>query len=303
MRTIKNKLNSQRGASLTFALLLFLVCAVVGSVVLVAGTAASGRLAGLADYEQRYYAVNSAAELLAKEIPSGKTTVTLTRTTTTPITREFNKDMLLVSEAKGTTSAEYAEKVIETTTAKAGTSLLAPTKALLEDLVKKLLIGSGTSESTWSYMPAQTSTYQYSISADGKPALAVDVTAEMTTIEAGSDKFSAELALDIQNHEGDRKYCVHMVFASDMIDRRASSTALPIEYAPGTPGEAEDSNPRDLYTEVTTWVPDEETGETKPVVERVFSGRIERLIKKVIEQRKPTVKWTLQSVSVSEATA
>ena len=85
MRTIKKKLNSQRGASLTFALLLFLVCAVVGSVVLVAGTAASGRLAGngkansvgtLAETEQRYYAVNAAAELMQTELTSGKTTAT-----------------------------------------------------------------------------------------------------------------------------------------------------------------------------------------------------------------------------------
>ena len=64
MRTIKNKLNSQRGASLTFALLLFLVCAVVGSAVLVAGTAASGRMSRIAEMDQRYYSVNSAARLL-----------------------------------------------------------------------------------------------------------------------------------------------------------------------------------------------------------------------------------------------
>lgn len=64
MRTIKNKLNSERGASLTFALLLFLVCAVVGSAVLVAGTAASGRMSRIAEMDQRYYSVNSAARLL-----------------------------------------------------------------------------------------------------------------------------------------------------------------------------------------------------------------------------------------------
>ena len=64
MRTIKNKLNSQRGASLTFALLLFLVCAAVGSAVLVAGTAAAGRMSRIAEMDQRYYSVNSAARLL-----------------------------------------------------------------------------------------------------------------------------------------------------------------------------------------------------------------------------------------------
>lgn len=64
MQAIKNKIRSRRGASLTFALLLFLVCAVVGSVVLVAGMAASRRLIQIAEMDQRYYSVNSAARLL-----------------------------------------------------------------------------------------------------------------------------------------------------------------------------------------------------------------------------------------------
>lgn len=64
MQAIRNKIRSRRGASLTFALLLFLVCAVVGSVVLVAGTAASGRMSQIAEMDQRYYSVNSAARLL-----------------------------------------------------------------------------------------------------------------------------------------------------------------------------------------------------------------------------------------------
>ena len=64
MKSIVNKLRSRRGASITFALLLFLVCAVVSSVVIVAGTAAAGRMSRLAEMDQRYYAVTSAAELL-----------------------------------------------------------------------------------------------------------------------------------------------------------------------------------------------------------------------------------------------
>ena len=58
------KLRSQKGASLSYALLLFLVCAVLCSVILVAATAASGRMAKVAETDQRYYAVTSAAELL-----------------------------------------------------------------------------------------------------------------------------------------------------------------------------------------------------------------------------------------------
>ena len=68
MQAIKNKISSQRGASLTFALLIFLVCAVVGSVVLTAGTAASGRMSKVTEMDQRYYSVNSAARLLTDTI-------------------------------------------------------------------------------------------------------------------------------------------------------------------------------------------------------------------------------------------
>ncbi len=64
---IKNKLRSQTGASITFALLLFVVCAVLCSVVLAAATSASGRLSRIAEVDQRYYAVTSAAELLIDE--------------------------------------------------------------------------------------------------------------------------------------------------------------------------------------------------------------------------------------------
>lgn len=64
MNGIRNKLGSDRGASITFALLLFLVCAVVSSVVIVAATTSAGRMSQLAQMDQRYYAVNSAAELL-----------------------------------------------------------------------------------------------------------------------------------------------------------------------------------------------------------------------------------------------
>jgi len=77
MQAIRNKIRSRRGASLTFALLLFLVCAVVGSVVLVAGTAASGRLAELAESEQRFYAVNSAAELIVSQLCGDDNKVTI----------------------------------------------------------------------------------------------------------------------------------------------------------------------------------------------------------------------------------
>lgn len=70
---MKNKLRSNQGASMLLALLLFLVCAVVGSVVLASATAAAGRMSELAEMDQRYYAVTSAAELLADQWKGGLT--------------------------------------------------------------------------------------------------------------------------------------------------------------------------------------------------------------------------------------
>ncbi len=71
---IMNKLRSNKGASITFALLLFLVCAVLCSVILAAATAAAGRMSKIAETEQRYYAVTSAAKLMQDEFKdsSGK---------------------------------------------------------------------------------------------------------------------------------------------------------------------------------------------------------------------------------------
>ena len=64
MRAIRKKMQSQRGASITFALLLFLVCAVLSAVIVVASTTSAGRMSKLPETDQRYFAVTSAAELL-----------------------------------------------------------------------------------------------------------------------------------------------------------------------------------------------------------------------------------------------
>ncbi len=72
MNQIKRKLRSRRGASITFALLIFLVCSMVSIAVVVAGSAAAGRMSQRAETDQRYYAVTSAVELLCDDF-KGKT--------------------------------------------------------------------------------------------------------------------------------------------------------------------------------------------------------------------------------------
>lgn len=84
MNAMENKIKSQRGASITFALLLFLVCAVISSIVIVAATAVGGRASQMAELDQRYYSVNSAAELLRDVLETQIVTATTgTRTVST----------------------------------------------------------------------------------------------------------------------------------------------------------------------------------------------------------------------------
>lgn len=83
---IKKKLRQETGASITFALLLFLICAVVSSVVLTAATATSGRMSKTAEYDQRYYSVTSAAELMKAQL-DGKTVSIVKVTESTQKTR------------------------------------------------------------------------------------------------------------------------------------------------------------------------------------------------------------------------
>lgn len=75
MNAMKNKIKSQRGASITFALLLFLVCAVISGVVIVAATTAAGRMSQQDEMDERYYSVTAAAKRLNDIFDGTKATV------------------------------------------------------------------------------------------------------------------------------------------------------------------------------------------------------------------------------------
>ncbi|MDD4377350.1 MAG: hypothetical protein PHH48_04290 [Eubacteriales bacterium] len=65
---LKKRIQSKDGATIVLALLFFIMCAVVGSVVLTAGSASAGRISGISEKEQAYYTVSSAARLIRDEI-------------------------------------------------------------------------------------------------------------------------------------------------------------------------------------------------------------------------------------------
>lgn len=82
---ITGKVYSKDGVSMPLALLLFLVCALLASVVLAASTAVGGRHVQLAESDQRYYSVASAVELFQKEFENTPVNVQceVTKTVTT----------------------------------------------------------------------------------------------------------------------------------------------------------------------------------------------------------------------------
>ncbi len=75
IKKIYRKITSQRGASLSFAMMLLLVAAVVGAVLLHAATAAAGRVSQLAVADARYYSVSSAADIIEKELNNFKVSI------------------------------------------------------------------------------------------------------------------------------------------------------------------------------------------------------------------------------------
>ena len=88
LNDIKRKISSQDGASLTWALLLFVICAVVGSVVLTSGTATAGRFSKLSSYDERFYAVTSAVSMLRDILEESEVSIEHIKN----ITRTINED-------------------------------------------------------------------------------------------------------------------------------------------------------------------------------------------------------------------
>ena len=68
-RQLHNKLHSESGASLMVALLFFVMCATVGTVVLVAASGSAGRdVQQITDEERQRYSLQSAAQMIVREL-------------------------------------------------------------------------------------------------------------------------------------------------------------------------------------------------------------------------------------------
>lgn len=67
MKRIREKLNSSRGATILFALLIFMLCVVAGTAALTAAASNAGRFSHAGSDQQQYLSVSSAAGLLRDE--------------------------------------------------------------------------------------------------------------------------------------------------------------------------------------------------------------------------------------------
>ena len=115
-----SKGRGQRGATFLVALLLFLVCSALASVMLVAGSASAGRMSELRETDRAYYAVSSAAELFEHylagadqaDTANGQVTVVrqqkTTAVTTTPRSHEAEDGTIVDDPPLVTTVVTYS---------------------------------------------------------------------------------------------------------------------------------------------------------------------------------------------------
>lgn len=176
LNKLQTKLRSQRGASILFALLLFLVCAAVGSVALAAGTAAAGRTIQLAKMDQRYYCVTSATELMRDSI-EGKTVTVVDREDQVTISTDketvtldadapsFTSSSILIHAAGSLVDTGYTSKI----TRPADLTFLLATdgseevQAALNAEIREVLDPDGTMRLMISSLPENGDTDRYTL--------------------------------------------------------------------------------------------------------------------------------------------
>ncbi len=103
MKRVTEKLKSRAGASLLFAILVFLLCVLAGTAALTAAAANSGRYTHLEAEQQAYLAVSSAAKLFRDEFVNSKYTATA----------ETVKENILSTGAEISTKNEVKNGAIE----------------------------------------------------------------------------------------------------------------------------------------------------------------------------------------------
>lgn len=210
------KLDSEKGASILFALLLFLVCAVLSAVILTAATASTGRISGMADTDSRYYAVSSAARLVSDELAGGSVTVLRNRRTVTTKTERY---VMSGSSVTGTPLADTVGEPSYETVLNGRALTSSATKndmSFIEQIAMDVVFGASGSyvgEDAWGHAVRAGDSacdYSFTVKPDGGKApevklsasLANDGTLTLAFSDADSgDRYTLTVVMDIDVYE------------------------------------------------------------------------------------------------------
>lgn len=177
------------------ALLVFLICVVVGSVVLTAGTVTVRRINGILNSERRYYSVISAAELLRDIIDGNTVSANVKKITETPITVTYDGSGSVTGKTPGASLISYSYDGAENT--------------LLYKAVCKVTMGAETvtnAESAWNFSGDETYTASFTVTPDIENA--VEITAELTVSSDG------EMVIKLYNTDGTEKYTAYLTLTA-----------------------------------------------------------------------------------------
>ena len=111
MSRVQRKIEDRSGASLSVALLFFLVCAIVGSILIAAASVSMGRMKDIEKGEQERYAVDSAMELIAEKLGNGE--VTFAASTNRNDVKETIKYKKELKDSKSHKKGEIEESYID----------------------------------------------------------------------------------------------------------------------------------------------------------------------------------------------
>ena len=202
MKRTLNKLNNRRGASISIALLLLLVCAVIGSVVLTAGVAAAGRYSELAKSDRRFYCVDSAVAARTNIIENEHPSVSLLRSDeTTTVT---------VIGADGSRSVRSTSVI---TAYGADSAPAEPT--VFDELAREIWIGRGAVDGDVYENGAADASFEFEREFAVIPesgGSAIDGMRADVTLSADR---SGRLTVTVSSGEGDDRYTVVMTFKAD----------------------------------------------------------------------------------------
>ena len=237
---IRRKLSSERGASLSFALMLLLLGTVVGVILLQSATAAAGRVSRLAAADARYYSVNSAADMIVDTIAqAGTQTVVQTYRQTCTVITELNENKFnFIFPVQGT--PVYSDPDI---TAAYNGENVTRGKAMVMDWVLDKVFGAGSTvfndENAWNRglgSPVKSGpltenhihVYELNLSApedSGMNTANLQVRMQVTVSEEGG------LEIELSNVDEQKKdiYRVRLVYAADVKEQRTSYESAPVK--------------------------------------------------------------------------